>query len=212
MRCLWKWFAAVFMVRLSYLAVLNLTALLWQLERNACRIPTTIDLSSDGKVRNKRNFNGFCMPQRQVVLLTGFVRQRFRILTSYCIEYFIWFRVHNLHIILRSFYVCCEAETELNIHNPVSKAYRFVTIVYQYDYHNSGHYPSSCLLFKTQLNSTLYVWPYLTRNTLRLHYEPNRSVLSIGLWRWYNNITITILYIIHRPVFLFKTQLYRSKK
>jgi peptidoglycan/LPS O-acetylase OafA/YrhL len=23
-----------------------------------------------------------------------------------------------------------------------------------YNYHNSGHYPSSCLLFKTQLNST----------------------------------------------------------
>jgi hypothetical protein len=31
--------------------------------------------------------------------------------------------------------------------------YRFVTMVYQYNYHNSGHYPSSCILFKTQLNS-----------------------------------------------------------
>jgi hypothetical protein len=32
--------------------------------------------------------------------------------------------------------------------------YRFVTMVYYYNYHNSGHYPSSCLLFKTKLNST----------------------------------------------------------
>jgi hypothetical protein len=31
----------------------------------------------------------------------------------------------------------------------VNAIYRFVTVVY----HNSGHYPLSCLLFKTQLNS-----------------------------------------------------------
>jgi hypothetical protein len=30
-------------------------------------------------------------------------------------------------------------------------------------------------------------------------------VRSIGLWRWYINITITILNIIHRPVFYLKT-------
>jgi hypothetical protein len=29
-------------------------------------------------------------------------------------------------------------------------------------------------------------------------------MLSIGLWRWYINITITILGIIHRPVFYLK--------
>jgi hypothetical protein len=34
----------------------------------------------------------------------------------------------------------------------VSAIYRFVAIVYYYNYHNSGHYPPSCLLFKTQLN------------------------------------------------------------
>jgi hypothetical protein len=28
--------------------------------------------------------------------------------------------------------------------------YRFVTMIYQYNYYNSGHYQSSCLLFKTQ--------------------------------------------------------------
>jgi hypothetical protein len=30
------------------------------------------------------------------------------------------------------------------------------------------------------------------------------DVRSIGLWRWYINITITILEIIHRPVFYLK--------
>jgi hypothetical protein len=32
-----------------------------------------------------------------------------------------------------------------------------------------------------KLNSTLYVCPYLTGNTLRLRYEPNSLMLSIGL-------------------------------
>jgi hypothetical protein len=36
----------------------------------------------------------------------------------------------------------------------VNKVYRFVTMVHSYNYHNSGHYPSSCLLFINQLNST----------------------------------------------------------
>jgi hypothetical protein len=31
--------------------------------------------------------------------------------------------------------------------------YKFVMMVYYFNYHNSVHYPSSCLLFKTQLNS-----------------------------------------------------------
>jgi hypothetical protein len=34
--------------------------------------------------------------------------------------------------------------------------------------------------------------------------EPNRLKLSVGLWRWYINITITILDIIHRPVIYLK--------
>jgi hypothetical protein len=59
--------------------------------------------------------------------------------------------------------------------------------------------PRHCV-FYLELNSTLY----LTGNTLRLHYEPNRSMLSIGSWRWYINITITILDIMHRPVFYLK--------
>jgi hypothetical protein len=59
-------------------------------------------------------------------------------------------------------------------------------------------------VFYLKLNSTLYVCPYLTGNTLRLRYESNRLMLSIGLWRWYINITITILDIIHRHIFYLK--------
>jgi hypothetical protein len=55
--------------------------------------------------------------------------------------------------------------------------------------------------FKQKKKSTLNVCPYLTGNTLHLRCEPNRLMLSVGLWRWYINITITILDIIHRPVF-----------
>jgi hypothetical protein len=59
-------------------------------------------------------------------------------------------------------------------------------------------HPPSCLLFKTQLKSTGL--SYLRGNTLRLRYDPDRLMLSIGLWRWYIYIAITILDIIHRPI------------
>jgi hypothetical protein len=39
-------------------------------------------------------------------------------------------------------------------------SYNFVTIVYQYNYLSSRHYPSSCLLFKTRLNSTGFSVPH----------------------------------------------------
>jgi hypothetical protein len=51
-------------------------------------------------------------------------------------------------------------------------------------------------VFYLKLNSTLQACPYLTGNTVRLRYEPNRLMLSTGLWRWYINITATILGII----------------
>jgi hypothetical protein len=54
-------------------------------------------------------------------------------------------------------------------------------------------------VFYLKLSSTLYVCPYLTGNTLRLRYGPNRLMLSIGLWRWYINIFVTTLAIIQRP-------------
>jgi hypothetical protein len=59
-------------------------------------------------------------------------------------------------------------------------------------------------VFYLKLNSILQICPYLTANTLRLRYEPDRLMLSICLWRWYINITITILDIIRRPVFHLK--------
>jgi hypothetical protein len=63
------------------------------------------------------------------------------------------------------------------------------------------HHP----VFYLKLNSTLQVCPYLTGNTLRLRYEPNRLMLSIGLWQWYINITITILDINPSSCLLFET-------
>jgi hypothetical protein len=56
----------------------------------------------------------------------------------------------------------------------------------------------SCRCLKQRnVNKICKVWPYLTGNTLRLRYDPNRLMLSIGLWRWYINISITILDIIY---------------
>jgi hypothetical protein len=64
-------------------------------------------------------------------------------------------------------------------------------------------------LFYLKLNATLLVCLYLTGNTLRLRYEPNRLMLSVGLWPWYINIiTITILGIIHSPLFYLKHNVY----
>jgi hypothetical protein len=62
----------------------------------------------------------------------------------------------------------------------------------------------SCRCVKQKNVNKIYVWPYFTGNTLRLRYESNRLMLSIGLWRWYVNITATILDTIHRPVFYLK--------
>jgi hypothetical protein len=52
---------------------------------------------------------------------------------------------------------------------------RFLTMVCQYKYHNSGHYPSPCLLFKIYDGLCLY----LTGNMLRLLYEPNKLKRSM---------------------------------
>jgi hypothetical protein len=82
------------------------------------------------------------------------------------------------------------------------RSIRFVTIVYYititilYIIHRP--------VFYLKLNPTLQVCPYLTGNTLRLRYEPNRLMLPIGSWRLYINTTITILNIIHRPAFYLK--------
>jgi hypothetical protein len=35
----------------------------------------------------------------------------------------------------------------------VNAIYRFVTMDYQHNYHNSGHYPSSCILFKHMIDN-----------------------------------------------------------
>jgi hypothetical protein len=65
--------------------------------------------------------------------------------------------------------------------------------------YNSGHYPSSCLLFITQLNSIGLSVPHRKHIT-----SPLRLMLSIGLWGWYINITYKILDSIYRPVFYYE--------
>jgi hypothetical protein len=47
----------------------------------------------------------------------------------------------------------------------INKIYEFMTKVFQYKYHRSGHCPSSCILSKTYNGCS-----YLTGNTLRLRY------------------------------------------
>jgi hypothetical protein len=49
-----------------------------------------------------------------------------------------------------------------------------------------------------------------TKVTVIYNYSPwtrTECIMSIGLWRWYINITITILDIIHRPVFYLELNL-----
>jgi hypothetical protein len=60
-------------------------------------------------------------------------------------------------------------------------------------------------IFYLKLNSIISVCSYLAGNTLRLCYEPNRLMLSIGLWRWYVNNTIAVLDLSHHPVFHLKS-------
>jgi hypothetical protein len=69
--------------------------------------------------------------------------------------------------------------------------------------------PYTCRLTPTfssveETKLILRIYPYLTGNTLCLCYEPNRLMLSIGLWRWHIHIIIKIPDIIHRPVFYLK--------
>jgi hypothetical protein len=72
-------------------------------------------------------------------------------------------------------------------------------MVYSYNYHNSGHYPLSCLLIKTHLNSIGLSVPHRKHVT-----SPLRAQQVNAIYRFvtmYINITITLLDIIHRPVF-----------
>jgi hypothetical protein len=49
--------------------------------------------------------------------------------------------------------MCTAVLQDYNIkRNNIFKTYKFLTMVYQYNYHTSGHYASSCLLLKIQLN------------------------------------------------------------
>jgi hypothetical protein len=57
----------------------------------------------------------------------------------------------------------------------------------------------SCRCFKQRNVNKIYRFVRTSQETFPL--ESNSLMLSIGLWRWYINVTIAILDIIYRPIF-----------
>jgi hypothetical protein len=82
-------------------------------------------------------------------------------------------------------------------HRKMHKIYRSVTVVYL----NSGHYPSSCLLFKTQLNSIYLSVPHRKHITSPLRAQQFNAI--------YRSMTIVYDNSGHytSSCLLFKTQL-----
>jgi hypothetical protein len=65
-------------------------------------------------------------------------------------EYYV---VHPLLVVYSCFNLACLFLKLRSYYSMrLDKIHRFVTKVCFYNYHNSGHYPLPCLLFKTQLN------------------------------------------------------------
>jgi hypothetical protein len=58
----------------------------------------------------------------------------------------------------------------------VNAIYRFVTMVYCYNYYNSGRHPSSCVLFKTQLNSIAMSVPHMNHITSPLQAQQVNAI------------------------------------
>jgi hypothetical protein len=71
-----------------------------------------------------------------------------------------------------------------------------MTTVHQSNYHNSGQYPSSCLLFKTRW----IVFVPLSKDVT----FPLRAQQVNDIYRFVTNITITIIDSANRPVFYLK--------
>jgi hypothetical protein len=72
----------------------------------------------------------------------------------------------------------------------VNDIYRLVPMVYQYNYHNSGHYPPSCLLFKTQLYSIGFSVPHRKHITSPLRAQQVNIVyrfVTMVYWCNYHN-------------------------
>jgi hypothetical protein len=82
---------------------------------------------------------------RNIILKLTLIFQRL-IFSKLCIQ--IQFVPHRRHIMstLRA--------------QQVHAIYRLMTMIYCYNFHNSGHYPSSCPLFKIQLNSIGFSLPH----------------------------------------------------
>jgi hypothetical protein len=60
-------------------------------------------------------------------------------------------------------------------------------MVYQYNYHNSGHYSSSCLLLKTQLNSIGLSVPHRRYITSPLQAQKANAIYSFVTMAYKSN-------------------------
>jgi hypothetical protein len=60
----------------------------------------------------------------------------------------------------------------------VNKIQKIVWMVYYYNYHNSGHYASSCLLLKTRLNSIGLSVPHEKHITSPLRAQQVNAIYS----------------------------------
>jgi hypothetical protein len=75
---------------------------------------------------------------------------------------------------------------------PVNAIYRLVTMVCWYNYHNSGHYPSSCLLFKANISETGFFLHFQVEPTQLGPTQKNSLCLRSGE-------TSTLLGTLERP-------------
>jgi hypothetical protein len=82
----------------------------------------------------------------------------------------------------------------------VNAIYRFVTMVYLYNYYNSERYKLFYLLLKTQLKSIGLSVPHRKHITFPLQAQHVNAI--IGLCRWYNIIAIKF-WTYPSPVFYF---------
>jgi hypothetical protein len=58
----------------------------------------------------------------------------------------------------------------------VNTIYKFVAKVYEYNFHNSGHYLSTCLLFKTQFNAVGLSVPHRKHIMSPLRAQPVNAI------------------------------------
>jgi hypothetical protein len=64
----------------------------------------------------------------------------------------------------------------------------------------------SCRCLKQKNVNKIYRFVLTSQETNYVSATSYEVMLSIGVWRWYVNVNVTILYINHRPILYFKKQ------